>query len=114
MKMNARDYACQLCYAEGPDKRNLYVECFYDLKEAVEEFDCQAGGIYHLRFCKQCRSELLGVLRSWAEVCRTRREVEKDSDGFIDSDPEKNIPVRIDGAITMMSQSEYKTWLERQ
>jgi hypothetical protein len=106
------DNICQLCYAEGPDKRTVVMSCFYDLKEIVPEFD-KIGGVYHLRVCKTCRSELLFRLQDWRKVAVSKREFPKDSDGWVElNEPGRNIPVRILGAIVMLTREEYDKWQE--
>ena len=103
---------CMLCGAEGQDKRSLFMRCFYDLKEAVPEFlDLQlVKGMeingYYLRICKACRGRLLANLRLWAGICRTARFVQKDHDGNM-LGGEGDIPVRVNGAITMMTREQW-------
>ena len=63
---------CMICGDQDLDRRSLFLDCFYNIKEAVPEAidlaDCSAEvntrGFY-LRICKDCRSELLQHLRDW-------------------------------------------------
>ena len=65
---------CMLCHAYGEDKRSLFIDCFYNVKEVIPEaldlFACgdkfKARG-YYLRLCKGCRGALLGILREWRD-----------------------------------------------
>lgn len=105
---------CQLCGAHGPDKRSLFIDCGYALYEAVDEvidirdLELERGRGYYLLLCKSCRGRLLAALERWAEECRLLRGLPKDSDGGLDEiDPDRNIPVRVHGAIQMMTRDEY-------
>lgn len=110
---------CMLCWAYGADKRSLFVSCFYAVHEAVPEAidlsECEPkfkDRGYYLRLCKSCRGAFLGHMREWANKCRSLRDTPKDHDGNVDSDnPEANIPVRIDGAVVMLTREQ---WDKRQ
>lgn len=115
---------CMLCHAYGADKRNLFMSCLYDLKEVVPEFidmsdvDKAAGNDfyrgYYLRICKSCRGALLGHLRRWAAERRNLRNTPKNHDGrVLDDHPIQNIPVRVDGAVVMMSEHEYRLYRQQ-
>lgn len=110
---------CMLCHAYGADKRSLFIDCFYAIYEAVPEAldisgvepRLERGRGYYLRLCKSCRGRLIGHLRLWREECVALRGVPKNHDGGLDDeDPEKNVPVRIDGAIVMMTEEEWRAW----
>lgn len=110
---------CQLCGAEGPDKRTLLMSCFYALEEAVPEFIDLTDtnllvdnlGFYYLRICKTCRGDLLGRLKQWGDERRARRGLPMDHDGGeTDVEDERCIPVRVDGATVMMTYKEYTTY----
>lgn len=101
---------CKLCLAEGPDMRTLKMRYFYSLEEMVPEFN-KDDEFYSLRTCKTCRGELLGLLRQWRDGCVSRRSLPKDSDGGIElDDPERNIPMRVNGATVMMTRKEYDAY----
>jgi hypothetical protein len=103
---------CQLCYAHGPDKRSVVMSCFYDLTEAVPEFK-EVGGVYRLRVCKTCRSELLIRLQDWGQEAKKKRGFPKGSDGDLEFEvvpPERNIPIRRFGAVVMLNREEYDEW----
>ena len=101
---------CRLCYAHGPDKRTVVMSCFYDLTEAVPEFE-ELGGVYRLRICKTCRSELLIHLQDWGTNAKKKQHMPKDSDGYIElDDPDRNIPIRVFGGILMLTKEEYDKW----
>lgn len=109
---------CQLCGAAGEDKRSLYLSMFYALEEVVPEaIDLNAvhreGSGYFLRLCKDCRARLLGHLRVWAGECREKRGAVMDTDGHLElpEDPDRNIPIRQDGALRNLTRAE---WDERQ
>lgn len=113
---------CMLCGAYGSDKRTLLIRTGYEMKEAVEELlDTKSveelpepiRGFYYLSMCKSCRASLLGHMRDWAIERRAMRGSPMDNDGNSeDEPPEKNIPVRIDGGIRMMTMDEYTAWRE--
>ena len=109
---------CMLCHAYGPDKRSLTIDCFYQIKEVVPEainmhlLENDKG--YYLRICKSCRGGLLGLLQEWRNSCIAKRGIAKDHDGC----PEEwitstaNIPVRINGAVVMMTEEQYHDYEE--
>lgn len=111
---------CQLCHAYGEDKRSLWIDCGYDVAEVVPEMmdtrcfedpDAAKRGHY-LRFCKSCRGRLLSAMKEWRRECIALRGTPKDHDGHVeDDDPERNIPVRVNGAIVMLTHEE---WDERE
>lgn len=109
---------CQLCGAYGDDKRSLKIECFYDVSEVIPEaIDCrQVGGHdgWFLRLCKSCRGDLLGLLGDWRSNRVDLRGIPKDHDGNIyEEDESKDIPVRVNGAIKMMSLDEFEVQKEK-
>jgi ferredoxin len=115
------DDLCMLCGAYGADKRNLVMRCFYDIKEVLPEAldlskhpDVKA---FFIRICKSCRARFLGHLSDWRKECLALRDVEKDHDGGVWADEgydlpetERNIPVRVHGATTMMNLKEYEAY----
>lgn len=114
------DDLCMLCHAYGADKRNLLISCFYDVSEVVPEaislhyveaYAHTKGGWY-LRICKSCRARLLGMLAEWRAACIDMRDVPKDSDGD-PMDAMGTIPVRINGAVVMMSDEQYEEYQQR-
>lgn len=108
---------CQLCEAKGEDKRSLWIQCFYDVKEVLPEaIDLdQAVGIsddlrdfYYLRICKACRGDLLSLLGLWRNKRIERRGLPMDHDGNDDDyTPERNIPVRRNGTTVMLTREEW-------
>lgn len=115
---------CQLCEAHGPDKRSLFIDCFYAFHEVVPEAidlllvekqnDSKHASGYYLRICKSCRGRLLDMLRDWRDDCVSLRGVLKDHDGNIEDEREgADIPVRINGRIVMMTLAEYTNWSEK-
>lgn len=113
---------CMCCHAYGEDKRSLWVDCFYEVREVVPEAieingvepkpERHQGG-YYLRICKACRGRLLTMLGEWWRTGVDRRDIPKDHDGHdeFEPDPERNIPVRVNGAIVMLTREE---WDQRQ
>ena len=105
---------CQLCEAEGPDKRTLLIECFYELTEVVPELETATFGnrkIYRLRICKSCRGRLIGHLAEWRKECVARRNIPKDHDGNDTYEEEfVNIPVRLYGTTVMMTPQQYEEY----
>jgi hypothetical protein len=105
---------CMLCHAYGADKRSLFVDCFYAIEEAVPEaLDVrEVEGIpdgYYLRICKSCRGALLGHLQEWRNERVARRSVPKDDDGGDAYDwPDATIPVRVRGAVVMMTPGQFE------
>lgn len=112
---------CMICWAYGNDKRSLFVSCFYTVHEAVPEaIDLtEAPAVvkdrgYYLRICKACRGSFLGHMREWADERRKLRETPKDHDEHVDdANPEANIPVRIDGAIVMLTREQWEARKKR-
>ncbi len=115
---------CQLCHAHGEDKRSLFVSCFYRISEClpeaidlgdVEKFkDSKVPAGYYLRICKACRGRFLGHLKEWRKECLANRSEHKDHDGNLGpSDPEHNIPVRINGAIRWLNQAEWDNMMAK-
>lgn len=112
---------CMLCHAHGPDMRNLVMDCFYDISEAIPQaidihnLDIQnhKSGWY-LRICKTCRGEFLGHIESWSRE-RIKLRGMTDSDGeLLEQDySSKNIPVRVMGMIVMMDEQEYEEFRKR-
>lgn len=112
---------CQLCEAYGPDKRSLFLDCFYAVHEVVPEAidlllvekqnDSKHASGYYLRICKSCRGRLLDLLRHWRDDCVSLRGVPKNHDGGLEDEREgANIPVRLNGRIVMMTMDEYGKW----
>lgn len=108
---------CMLCGAYGADKRNLRIDCLYDVSEVIPEaidmFLVDKSGWY-LRICKTCRGKLLGHLREWRDERVALRETPKDHDGYpLDDDESANIPVRVNGMIVMMTDEQYAEYRQR-
>ena len=111
--------SCQLCHAHGEDKRSLFISCLYAvhevLPEAIDLFDVPMEGVsegqhrgYYLNICKSCRAGLLSHLKAWRNECVAKRDEPMDHDGNIQpTDPDRNIPVRINGAIQMLTREEW-------
>jgi hypothetical protein len=104
---------CALCHAAGQDKRFLMVDCFYQLTEVVPEFQVirnpSGRDHYGMWICKTCRGRLLEHLKVWHDECVQMRGLPKDSDGApVDDDPQRNIPVRLNGATLMMTKEEFE------
>lgn len=99
---------CKLCLVEGEDKRTLWMSCFYELTEVVPEFESADPRGFNLRICKACRGALLGHLEAWRKERITHRGLNMDHDGgIIDDDPDRNIPIRINGTTKMMTINEF-------
>jgi hypothetical protein len=112
---------CMLCGACGADKRTLFVSCLYAIQEAVPEaLDLWAvDGLrdrgYGIRICKACRGRFLQLLRKWRDTCVAQRGLPMDHDGnLIDDDCEGLYPVRVLGAIQMMTEEELSRHREEQ
>lgn len=111
---------CMLCGAQGPDKRSLYLDCFYAIHEVLPEaIDLTRCGVeahergYYLLICKACRGRLLATLAMWRAECLAMRGQPLDSDGTLE-EPDKDIPVRILGATVMMSDDEWRAYRDAQ
>lgn len=113
---------CMICHAYGVDKRSLFVDCSYQMKEAVPEMlDLSACDEplnergYYLRICKSCRGSLLGHMRIWANERRATRNEAKSGDGgeLILDESEWLVPVRLDGATVYMTEEQYLSWRAR-
>lgn len=103
---------CMLCHAYGEDKRSLFIDCFYAVDEVVPEAldiaEVEGRQGYYLRICKSCRAALLGRLREWRDERVARRDIPKDHDGEDeDWDAEADIPVRINGAVVMLTREQF-------
>ncbi|GEM_PF-6950169 len=101
---------CQICNEEGHDRRTLRVQYLYDLSEISGKLTKEdviirfANGeeakstFWTIETCKNCRGIFLGALRHWTSGCVTQN----------DSDPDRNIPVRIDGRTVLMTTEEWE------
>lgn len=108
---------CMLCGARGPDKRSLFLSCFYDINELIPEaidlYKCpdeslQGRGFY-MRICKACRGDLLSRLGEWRDARLALRSELKNHDGNLDyAEPERNIPYRVNGAVVMLTREEWE------
>lgn len=98
---------CKLCLVEGRDKRTLRINCSYDIKEVVPEATYSSEQGFILRICKACRAALLGKLESWREERIAQRDLPMDEDGNSIGDPDRNIPVRVNGVIKMFTEKEF-------
>lgn len=109
---------CQICNQEGEDLRTLRLQYLYDLSEISdkltrEEATIRFDGGYEanakyvfwtIQTCKDCRGDFLGVLRRWISgelVSQTQ------------DNPDRNIPVRVDGRVVMMTTDEYQAHISR-
>ena len=110
------EQTCQMCDAHGPDKRSLTLSCLYDLHEVLPESILRqdvSRNFYYLRICKSCRGRLIGHLAEWRVECMANRGVTKGPDGHVyevEADPDRNIPVRVHGALVMMTQVEWSDY----
>ncbi|MBM3273869.1 MAG: hypothetical protein FJZ00_01855 [Candidatus Sericytochromatia bacterium] len=116
---------CQICWAYGADKRSWLMECLYAVHEAIPEA-IDLFGLpddhrlakrgYYLRLCKSCRGAFLTALGDAATKRRALRSTQKDHDGspLWDSDPECQIPVRVNGATVLMNPDDYEDWRAKQ
>jgi hypothetical protein len=111
---------CQLCLAHGSDKRSLFIRCMYAIHEVVPEAIVMQGVLepsdprrdhYYLNICKACRGRLLNHLRIWREECIAVVVHRRAAPGQADCcEPERNIPVRVDGTVKMMTTAEYQEY----
>ena len=107
---------CQICNQEGEDRRTLRLEYFYDLSEISDKLKKAevtirfADGhevkdvLWTIRTCKDCRGDFLGILRRWTNgefITQTRGR------------SERNIPVRVDGRVIMMTAEEWQAHTAR-
>ena len=104
---------CMACGAEGPDKRSLYVSCFYDMKEAIPDFialKMDGKHFFYLRICKACRAALLQMFEDWWKDCVLRGGLDLDEDGvpIPHEDSNADIPVRIYGSCVWVTEEEWK------
>ena len=102
---------CQICGQEGEDRRTLRLRYLYDFSEISDKFTSEevtinfADGnevretVWSVRTCKDCRGDFLGILRRWTSgefVTQT------------EDDPDRDIPVRVDGRLIMMTTEEWE------
>ena len=102
---------CQICNQEGQGLRRLYLQYLYDLSEISDKLKKEevtvrfADGhevknvFWTICTCKECRGDFLEILRHWTSgefVTQTK------------DDPERNIPVRVDGRVVMMNTEEWQ------
>jgi hypothetical protein len=103
---------CQICNQEGEDRRTLHLQYFYDMSEISDKLVKEEVTIrfadghevknvfWTIRTCKDCRGHFLDVVRRWTSgefVTQT------------EDDPERNIPVRVDGRVVMMTTEEWQS-----
>src|SRR4051794_12512870 len=108
---------CQICNEDTyGDQRTVRVACLYDLTEAgLEENgnilldDGRTLSTFGATVCKDCRGDLIGLLRRW----RTGEFSLRLTEPFDAENNPRNIPVRIDGTARMMSEPEYRAWREK-
>lgn len=92
-----------------PDLRTVMIGCLYDLTEAglpklslgavpLDSPDSQPRPLYGLRVCKDCRGDLIGLLRTWRNGAFHTPE---------EDDPERNVPYREDGRTVMLTLEEF-------
>lgn len=104
---------CQICGEDtNGDQRTVRVACMYDLTEAGLEDngniildDGSLRSTFGATVCKNCRGDLIGLLRRWRAGEFTQPETEVDDQGNV-----RNIPVRVDGSTRMMSITEFAAW----
>lgn len=107
---------CQVCTNETyGDSRTLRISCLYDLSEVSDAFTVvqakvegvdRPQNLFCLTICKDCRGNLLGLLRQFIDSgpsTMVEREVEE-------LNPERNIPVRVDGRSIMLTHDEWMRW----
>lgn len=106
---------CPLCHTEdvSGDLRTLRIGCGYDLSEVsdlLQPTEALVRGVgrplpmWSIRICKSCRGDFIGLLRQFINTqlaTATAREVEE-------MNPERNIPVRVDGRCIMMTEPEWR------
>src|SRR5690606_30505704 len=112
----------ELCHAEGKDKRFLTMSCGYAVDEMVPEMKRLDRDAYPnmwapfgINLCKSCRARLLGHMQQWRDECVALRGRPKDHDGHLEDeyDPDRNIPVRVNGVTQMMTADEYEAFRSR-
>ena len=103
---------CQLCHAQGNDKRYLQMRCMYAIDEVVPEMTrSEDSNLFGMNICKNCRADLLEALGTWRMLCIGKRAFPKDHDG----NPLQNfgnIPVRRNGVSVMLTEEEYDQWVK--
>ena len=92
---------CQICGVDGPDLRTLKLSYFYQLDEISDKFQLDADGNFQITTCKQCRGDFLHLTGKWTsgELAALREKHQ--------SDPDRTIPVRVQGRTVMMTPEEY-------
>ena len=104
---------CQMCYAQGTDKRYLTIACGYAVDEMVPEMEKlerseRMWAPFGVNLCKSCRARLLRHLKIWREECTALRDLPKDHDGYIYEEEDENlIPVREHGITIMVTREEF-------
>lgn len=106
------EQTCEVCGQDGNDRRTVAIDMLYDLTEAgLRELPRTSGAPrrYGARVCKDCRGDLIGLLRLWRQG-KMRNRVDDPAPDVDAVGNERNIPVRQDGRTVMLSLSEYETW----
>lgn len=114
---------CQVCGITHPDTRTLRIGHGYDLSEVSRKFErieiaeCTKGETiistvpaWTVVTCKDCRGDLMTLLRQWFRDGPSRRLERELDDAMIDA--ERNIPVRVDGRTVMMTYPEWQQYRE--
>jgi len=104
---------CQVCGTDTfGDQRTVRIAMLYDLTEAGLEINGniildngEQRSTFGATVCKNCRGDLIGLLRRWRAGEFSNPQEEWDDEGHI-----RNIPVRIDGSTRMMSVTEFAKW----
>ena len=101
--------ACMICWAHGEDKQSIWLSCFYEVSEIVPEALDMGDRGFYLRVCKTCRGLILGAIGDAVDRRRITRGCPKGSDGDLEVfDPDRNIPMRVNGATVMVTMAEYE------
>ena len=95
---------CAVCGLTGPDSRTLVLKYFYELTEISDKLTLNENGLYQITTRKDCRATFLGLLRRW---------IRGDFIPVANTNPNYNIPVRVDGSTVMMDKEGYEAWREK-
>lgn len=98
------DEICPVCEREKPaqDMRTLRINYNWAFGEVSDKFEIKDGSSFQITTCKDCRGDFVGLIRLWVNGAF------KGDPEFDELDPDRCIPVMVDGRIVMKTHEEWE------